>query len=147
MSHQYLETSFWNDDHNNGGDLVNFSDDEGIGSDDSVDQNDHSQCTCDSKREGNNTKMTQTVKSESLSVTKFLKVLKQSVRRDPRSSGDISVKSHRHHHQPPAEVFGVDLVQHLTSSRSSVPGVVREDVRLYHFVFISHPMMIILISC
>ena len=147
MSQHYLETSFWNDTDTNG-EHANVSDDEGIGSDDSVDQNDHHhQCTCDT---GTRTKVTQTVKSDSLSVTKFLKVLKQSVRRDPRvltPGGDNSVKSHHQDHQP--NVFGVDLAQHLTSSRSSVPDVVREDVRLYllPFCFISHPVMIIIISC
>ena len=116
-SRQYLETSFWNEE-------TTESDDEGIGSDESVDQAD-GQCNCGVGQPVPATRemSQQTVKS-SLSVTKFLRVLKQSVTRD---SGLRSPA------QAPSLVFGLDLATHLSACRASVPDVVRR-VRLSNFV-------------
>ena len=120
---QYLETSFWNDEINN------ESDDEGIGSDDSVDhgeQHGEQQCNCKAGRPVPATRemSQQTVKS-SLSVTKFLRVLKQSVTRDPGVRPPLV--------QSTSQVFGLELAAHLSACRASVPHVVR-GVRLSNFV-------------
>ena len=117
----YLETSFWNEQ------APNESDDEGIGSDESVDQADHhQQCHCSSQQPAPRTReMSQQTKEPGLSVTKFLRVLKQSVKRD---TGLRSATV-----QSPTLVFGLDLSSHLAACRSSVPDVVRR-VRLSHFV-------------
>ena len=116
---QYLETSFWNEE------ITNDSDDEGIGSDESVDQAEN-QCNCSAKQPVPRTReMSQQTKESSLSVTKFLRVLKQSVKRDTGRRSAVV--------QSPTTVFGVDLASHLSQSRSSVPDVVRR-VRLSYFV-------------
>ena len=117
----YLETSFWNEQ------APNESDDEGIGSDESVDQADHlHQCHCSSQQPGPRTReMSQQTKEPGLSVTKFLRVLKQSVKRDTGLRSAIV--------QSPTLVFGLDLSDHLAACRTSVPDVVRR-VRLSHFV-------------
>lgn len=116
---QYLETSFWNEQ------APNESDDEGIGSDESVDQADH-QCHCSSHHPAPRTReMSQQTKEPGLSVTKFLRVLKQSVKRDP-GLRSATVQS-------PTVVFGLELSSHLAACRTSVPDVVR-TVRLSHFV-------------
>ena len=110
---QYLETSFWNDDDDH------ESDDEGIGSDNSVDHQSDSPCNCPGDTGDN---VVKTPVKQSLSVTKFLRVLKASVRRDPRQviSGDQLCSG---------AVFGVDLSQHLASpghtAGDNVPEVVR----------------------
>ena len=111
VSHrQYLETSFWTED------TSHDSDDEGIGSDESVDQADH-QCNCSAKPVARTREMSQQTKESSLSVTKFLRVLKQSVKRDTGLRSP-SVQS-------PTVVFGLDLASHLSASKTSVPDVVR----------------------
>ena len=117
----YLETSFWNEQ------APNESDDEGIGSDESVDQADHhQQCHCSSQQPAPRTReMSQQTKEPGLSVTKFLRVLKQSVKRDTGLRSAIV--------QSPTVVFGLDLASHLAACRTSVPDVVRR-VRLSHFV-------------
>ena len=97
----YLETSFWNDD------TEHESDDEGIGSDNSVDH------VSDSGHGHQKTPVKQ-----SLSVTKFLRVLKASVRRDPRLDRD-------HDSHETGAVFGLDLYQHLSTTSDTVPNVVR----------------------
>ena len=118
-SRQYLETSFWDEQP------PNESDDEGIGSDESVDQADQ-QCQCSSHQPAPRTReMSQQTKEPGLSVTKFLRVLKQSVRRD---TGLRSATV-----QSPTVVFGLELASHLAACRTSVPDVVRR-VRLSHFV-------------
>ena len=121
-SRQYLETSFWNEQPPNESD-----DDEGIGSDESVDQADHhNQCHCTSHQPAPRTReMSQQTKEPGLSVTKFLRVLKQSVKRDTGLRSAIV--------QSPTLVFGLDLSDHLAACRTSVPDVVRR-VRLSHFV-------------
>ena len=124
-SPSYLETSFWNEQPPNESD-----DDEGIGSDESVDQADpHHQCHCSSQQPAPRTReMSQQTKEpglSTLSVTKFLRVLKQSVKRDTGLRSAIV--------QSPTVVFGLDLTSHLTACRTSVPDVVRR-VRLSHFV-------------
>ena len=95
----YLETSFWNDDDHE-------SDDEGIGSDNSADQ---------ASDNGHKSPVKQ-----SLSVTKFLRVLKASVRRDPRLGDNVGDQERR-----PGAVFGVYLSQHLSTTGDNVPNVVR----------------------
>ena len=119
---QYLETSFWNEHP------PTESDDEGIGSDESVDQADHlHQCHCSSQQPGPRTReMSQQTKEPGLSVTKFLRVLKQSVKRDTGLRSAVV--------QSPTVVFGLELSSHLTACRTSVPDVVRR-VRLSHFVW------------
>ena len=119
----YLETSFWNEQAPN----ETESDDEGIGSDESVDQADHHhQCHCSSQQPAPRTReMSQQTKEPGLSVTKFLRVLKQSVKRDTGLRSAIV--------QSPTVVFGLELSSHLTACRTSVPDVVRR-VRLSHFV-------------
>ena len=118
----YLETSFWAEE--------SVSDDEGIGSDDSVTSDQRGatpgarQCICDTRDQAGVTRQTQ-VKTP-LRVTKFLKVLKQSVKRDhhPSNVGDKS--SPRTSRQLLNNlVFGADLCQHLSTSQKSVPSVVR----------------------
>ena len=116
----YLETSFWSEDGEAAEARGSLSDeDEGIGSDESV-SGPGDKTAAASKRE--------------LSVTRFLRVLKQSVRRGPgpgqprvpqggrrpaAGSAPASASS--------AAVFGVELAQHLAATGSSVPGVVREE--------------------
>ena len=113
----YLETSFWAEE--------SVSDDEGIGSDDSVTSDQRgvgARCICDQARV---TRQQSQVKTP-LRVTKFLKVLKQSVKRDhhPSNTGDKS--SPRTSRQLLGNlVFGADLCQHLSASQKSVPNVVR----------------------
>ena len=120
-SRQYLETSFWNEQP------PNESDDEGIGSDESVDQADHhQQCHCSSQQPAPRTReMSQQTKEPGLSVTKFLRVLKQSVKRDTGLRSNLV--------QSPTVVFGLELASHLAACRTSVPDVVRRVI-LSHFV-------------
>ena len=114
----YLETSFWAEE--------SVSDDEGIGSDDSVTSDQRgvgARCICDTQ--AGVTRQQSQVKTP-LRVTKFLKVLKQSVKRDhhPSNAGDKS--SPRTSRQLLNNlVFGADLCQHLSASQKSVPNVVR----------------------
>ena len=117
-SRAYLETSFWTED-------VTESDDEGIGSDDSVTSDQRppgAQCICD---HGNVTKQQTSAVKTPLRVTKFLKVLKQSVRRDHHPNVGDKTSSPRSPRLLSNLVFGSDLGQHLSSSQKSVPNVVR----------------------
>ena len=118
----YLETSFWSEDAEAAEARDSLSDeDEGIGSDESVSgPGDKTAAAAASKRE--------------LSVTRFLRVLKQSVRRGPGPGQPrVSPGGRRPAaaSAPPsaasAAVFGVELAQHLAATGSSVPGVVREE--------------------
>jgi len=61
--------------------------------------------------------MSQQTKEPGLSVTKFLRVLKQSVKRDTGLRSAVV--------QSPTVVFGLELSSHLTACRTSVPDVVR----------------------
>ena len=116
----YLETSFWAEE--------SVSDDEGIGSDDSVTSDQRgvgARCICDTRDQAVMVTRQTQVKTP-LRVTKFLKVLKQSVKRDhhPNSVGDKSSP------RTPRQllnnlVFGAELCQHLSASQKSVPNVVR----------------------
>ena len=115
----YLETSFWSEDAEAAEARGSLSDeDEGIGSDESVSGPGDKPAAAASKRE--------------LSVTRFLRVLKQSVRRGPGQQ-QVSPGGRRPAaaSAPPsaasAAVFGVELAQHLAATGSSVPGVVREE--------------------
>ena len=129
----YLETSFWAEESQE-----NVSDDEGIGSDDSVTSDQRgapgARCICDPRDQALASRQHTQAKTP-LRVTKFLKVLKQSVRRDHRDHRD-----HREHDpqvtgdksspRTPRQllnnlVFGADLCQHLSASQKSVPNVVR----------------------
>ena len=110
---EYLETSFWNES-DNGED----SDDEGIGSDESMDQND--QCSCindntnnDQNDEPKESKLSIKQTKDPLRVTKFLRVLKQSM--VPNTSSSFSTSS---------RVFGVDLSSHLEIFNTDIPQVV-----------------------
>ena len=117
----YLETSFWSEDAEAAEARGSLSDeDEGIGSDESVSGPGDKTAAAASKRE--------------LSVTRFLRVLKQSVRRGPGPGQQRVPPGGRRPaaaSAPPsaasAAVFGVELAQHLAATGSSVPGVVREE--------------------
>ena len=118
----YLETSFWSEDAEAAEARDSLSDeDEGIGSDESVAGPGDKAAAAASKRE--------------LSVTRFLRVLKQSVRRghgpgqQPRvpPGGRRPAAASAPPSAASAAVFGVELAQHLAATGSSVPGVVREE--------------------
>ena len=110
---RYLETSFWAEESTE-------SDDEGIGSDDSVTSDMRGrQCSCDHGDKQ------QTQAKTPLRVTKFLKVLKQSVRRDHHPSVGDKASPRDPRQLLNNLVFGSDLGQHLSSSQKSVPNVVR----------------------
>ena len=114
---EYLETSFWNEESENSED----SDDEGIGSDESMDQN--YQCSCakdegsdntnnDKKNEPKESKPSIKQTKDPLRVTKFLRVLKQSM--VPNTSSSLST----------SRVFGVDLSSHLDTCKINIPHIV-----------------------
>ena len=113
----YLETSFWSEDGEAAEARDSLSDeDEGIDSDESVSGPGDKPAA--SKRE--------------LSVTRFLRVLKQSVRRGPGQQrvppgGRRPAAASAPPSAASAAVFGVELAQHLAATGSSVPGVVREE--------------------
>ena len=111
ISRTYLETSFWAEEK-----PEEVSDDEGLGSDDSVTSGSDmrgAKCVCDNKQQ---------VKTP-LRVTKFLKVLRQSVKRGHHNASDkSSPKSPRSFN---SLVFGSDLCNHLSASQKIVPNVVR----------------------
>ena len=111
----YLETSFWDDGSEN-----ENSDDEGIGSDESMDQTE--QCSCDTNKDNDKTNDNQKSELEKskplinqskdpLRVTKFLRILKQSM-----VSNSSPVMARR-------RVFGEDLSSHLDSSKTLVPQI------------------------
>ena len=102
--------------------VTEWSDDEGIGSDESV------------SGPGDKTAAAAAASKRELSVTRFLRVLKQSVRRGPGPGQQRVPPEGRRPaaaSAPPsaasAAVFGVELAQHLAATGSSVPGVVREE--------------------
>lgn len=107
----YLETSFWNEDSEDS--------DEGIGSDESMDQSDQCSCVRDegsdnTKNDTNNGSKTSIKQTkEPLSVTKFLKILKLSM--VPNTSSFFSA---------PSRVFGIDLSIHLDSTKTNLPQIV-----------------------
>ena len=116
-SRAYLETSFWAED-------VTESDDEGIGSDDSVTSDQRppgAQCSCDHA----NVKQQAPAVKTPLRVTQFLKVLKQSVRRDHHPNVGDKASPRTPRQLLSNLVFGSDLGQHLSASQKSVPNVVR----------------------
>ena len=117
----YLETSFWSEDAEAAEARDSLSDeDEGIGSDESV------------SGPGDKTAAAAAASKRELSVTRFLRVLKQSVRRGPGQQrvppgGRRPAAASAPPSAASAAVFGVELAQHLAATGSSVPGVVREE--------------------
>ena len=107
---KYLETSFWTENSEN-----EQSDDEGIGSDESMEKTEP--CLCDMNSDKTQSWQSyRSVKSKSLNnetkdplrVTKFLRILKQSM---------IPLKLRNC-------VFGVDLSTHIATAKTAVPMVV-----------------------
>ena len=96
---KYLETSFWSE----GSEAEKDSDDEGIGSDESMDQREQCSCFIDERCHPENQSNSNTLSKQSKDpqrVTKFLRGLKQSIL---LSTSSLQLSSRR--------VFGVNLDQ------------------------------------
>ena len=107
-----LESSFWTE----------WSDDEGIGSDVSLDHSDQSSSdgASNAQESPDNDKKFVKTPRRNISVKKIVKILRRSVGTNETHLSDIGPTVSEFQHQ---KVFGVDLTEHLEQTSTVVPKI------------------------